>query len=218
MSFYQCVACDTEELTTRYDKTNCKAVTRPYGMDKIIGFHCSLNFDDFLDTAAAGEWETALTDGKILLSPFFGKFITNEGTSENLEDGCGRKIPDTTTIPWEFTTPSATSDYSDEDWWRAFHREFHLYSWGFFNCAGRLYLNDEAVTAIKTAQAVTPTIPAVPLSDPGFAFSLNTIPQFVQINGAGKTGQWRCTGEFLANDVLRSVNVPGLAALLADNG
>lgn len=220
MSFFSCNPCNSDLLQTRYDQATCKAQFRPYGSDKIIGFHCDVNFTDILDTAneVGGEWFDYLAAGKILLSPFYGKFTLNEASTESIEDGCGVKMPDISTFPWEFTTPSTATDYSDEDWWRAFHLEFQNYSWGWFNCQGRLYLNDDAVTAIKTALATTPTVPAVPLVDPGFAFSLNTIPQFVQINGAGKSGQWKVTGEFLAATVNRSVEIPGLKTLLADNG
>lgn len=217
MSFFGCNPCNTDLLTERYDKGNCKANFRPYGSDKIIGFHCDVNFEDILDTAEEGEWATYIEEGKILLSPFFGKFIVNEASSENIEDGCGVKMPDTSTFPWEFTTPSTAIDYSDEDWWRAFHLEFQNYSWGFINCGGRLALNDAAIEAIKAGLAAEP-VAAVPMVDPGFAFSLNTIPQFVAINGPGKTGQWKVTGEFLAQTVIRTVDIPGLKTLLADNG
>lgn len=215
--FFQCGGCDSEELGVRYDKEFCKTETRPYGYDKIIGFHCSLSFADILDIAENGEWDNALTAGKVLLSPFFGKFVISDGSSETFEDGCGRKQADSTTYPWEFTTISAAPDYSDEDWWHAFHKSFAQYSWGYFNCDGMLYINDKAVNTIKAGLKASPIV-AVPISNPGHSFSLNTIPQFVALNGAGKAGQWKVTGEFLANTVLRGVKIPGLAALLADKG
>lgn len=215
--FFQCGGCDSEELGARYDKAFCKTETRPFGYDKIIGFHCSLNFNDFLDTSELGEWDQALTDGKVLVSPFFGKFAISDGSSETFEDGCGRKQADSTTYPWEFTTISAAPDYSDEDWWYAFHKQFNQYSWGYFNCDGNLYISDDSVSVIKAALAAVP-VTAVPLINPGHSFSLNTIPQFVELNGAGKAGQWKVSGEFLANSVLRGVKIPGLNALVAEKG
>lgn len=214
--FYQCGDCGNETLKTRYDKAFCKIKTRPYGYDKIIAFECGLSFEDILDTASEGEWEDAIAAGKVLLSPFFGKLTIGEGTTETFEDGCGRKIPDSTTLPWEFTTISATDDYSDEDWWYAFHEAFSKYTWGFFNCDGRLYIDDDTVKAVKAGLLVNP-LAAVPVDSLGFNWSLNTVPQFIELNGAGKAGQWKASGEFIANHVLRSVKIPGLAELLAAN-
>ncbi len=212
--FYQCGGCAQESLDTRYDKAYCEIKTRPHGYDKIIAFSCDLSFDDILDTAESGEWATAITAKKVLLSPFFGKLTIGEGSTETFEDGCGRKIPDSTTLPWEFTTISATDDYTDEDWWYAFHKAFSKYTWGFFNCDGRLYIDDQTVKAVKTGLAADP-IAAVPLDAIGFYWSLNTVPQFIELNGPGKAGQWKASGEFVANHVLRSIKIPGLSELLS---
>lgn len=207
----------SETLQKRYDKTYCKTQLRPYGNDKMIAFHCSVSFDDILDVAENGEWDTYLTDGKILLSPFAGKFEIGDGSTDLLEDGCGRKIPDITETAWTFTTVSTATDYSDELWWRAFHLEFTNYNWGWFNCNGRLALNDDTVQAVLTELAeLTPG--AVPITYPGYPFSLDIIPKFEQVNGYGKAGQWRAQGTFRHSTVITTVEIPGLAALIAEKG
>ena len=172
MNFLNLVICNpcTETLGKRYDKTFCKTVTRAYGSDRMIGFHCSVSFEDILDVAASGEWDTYLTNGKILVTPSMGKFDTGEGTTETLEDGCGVKYSDITERPWTFETASVSDDYSDEQWWRAFHLEFSNYNWGWILCGGRLVLNDTTVQAVLTElEEETPA--AVPITTPGFAIS-----------------------------------------------
>ena len=211
-----CTPC-SDTLGKRYDKPFCKTVLRPFGSDKMIGFHCSISFTDILDVAETGEWDTYLEDGKILLSPFSGKFEIGDSNTGTLEDGCGRKIPDITETPWTFTTPSTAEDYSDEDWWHAFHLDFQYWNWGYLNCAGRLALSNSTVTAIKTELAeLTPGPVAV--STPGFPFSLDIIPRFENVNGPGKAGQWRAQGTFKHSHVIRTVEIPGLAAIISAKG
>lgn len=211
-----CNTC-SETLSKRYDKDNCKTVLRPYGSDKMIGFHCSVSFEDILDVAIAGEWDDHLTSGKILLSPFAGKFELGDSSTDVITDGCGREIPDVTKTPWTFSTPSVAEDYSDETWWRAFHLEFTNYSWGWFNCKGRLCMNDDTVQAILAELAeISPA--AVPVAYPGYPLSLGVIPRFEQINGAGKAGQWKASGSFIHSHVITTVEIPGLAALISSKG
>lgn len=197
-------------IPARYDKDNCKIVQRPFGSDRMIGFHCSVEFTDIKDTAEDGEWETLITAGKIVLSPFFGSFRTGTPTSESFEDGLGRTYPDVTTVPWTFTTPSVAADYDDQEWFYAFHQQMQYYTWAYFDANGRIALNDTVVTAILASGAS-----AVPVeSNPGFRFSLNTIPDFRELNGAGKAGQWYAEGSFLTDSVIRVVAIPGLTTLL----
>jgi hypothetical protein len=211
-----CTPC-TDTLGKRYDAAFCKTVLRPFGSDKMIGFHCSVNFIDILDVSQGGEWETYLTDGKILLSPFNGNFSIGDSNTTTLEDGCGNKIPDITETPWTFTTPATAEDYSDEDWWHAFHQDFKYWNWGWLTCSGRLALNDMTVTEIKE-QLLEETPGAVATPTPGFPFSLDIIPRFEGINGPGKAGQWRAQGSFRHSHVIRTVEIPGLSTLLAELG
>jgi hypothetical protein len=183
----------------------------------MIAFHCSVDFDDILDTSEGGEWDQYLTDGKIILSPTFGKFEVGDGNTEVFEDGCGRKIPDATTLPWTFTTISAKKDYSDEDFWYKFHKQFSQYTWGYFNCEGRMYISDEAVQEIKAGLEADP-IASVAVNSPGHRFSLDSIPQFKEGSGAGKAGVWTASGEFITMAVLRGVTIPGLNTLLSEKG
>ena len=212
MSFNLCGDCSSL-IPKRYDRNACKITTRRFGSDKIIGFHCSVDFTNILDTAEAGEWDTYLTDGKIILSPFFGKFALGTPESGELEDGLGKKYRDTTDVPWTFTTSGVAENYSDEDWFYAFDQQFQYYSWGYFNVDGRLALNDKTVSLIKA----TPAVP-VATNKPGFDFSLNTIPTFVELNGPGKAGQWQAEGSFSTDTVIRTVAIPGLQTLLNSLG
>lgn len=210
----------SDVVKKRYDKDRCKIVSRAYGSDKFIAFHCSVDFTNILDTATGGEWETMLTNNKIILSPFFGNFEMGTASSDTFEDGCGNKYPDTTEVPWTFTTPSTADDYSDEDWWYNLHQQFQYYTVGIVTCEGRLQLKDDVIKAIKASlSAVAPALPAaVKASAPGFNLSLNTIPQFGELNGKGKAGQWKAEGTFLTDAVIRSVDIPGLATLLRTKG
>lgn len=214
--FSHCGTCSST-ISKRYDRNKCKITPRAYGSDKMIGFHCSVNFDDLLDTAASGEWETHLTSGKILLSPFFGSFELGQASSDVYEDGCGNQYPDAAVVPWTFTTPSTADDYSDEDWWYAFHEQFQYYTWGYFSCGGRIALNDAVIKDAKVQLALE-TPGAVPAIAPGFKFSMDTIPQFVELNGKGKMGQWRATGSFITPNVIRTIDIPGLSTLLNAQG
>jgi len=207
----------SETLGKRYDKLECKTLLRPYGADRMIGFHCSVNFDDILDTASDGEWADYLTSGKILLTPSAGKFELGDGSSTPLEDGCGRKIADITDTPWTFSTFSTAEDYSDEQWWRSYQLEFSNYTWGWLNCAGRLVLNDAVIQAIL-AELAEETPGAVPASFPGYPLSLESIPAFKAVNGFGKSGQWVASGTLQHGTVVTSIDIPGLSALLSTLG
>lgn len=210
-----CETCATK-LTNRYDKANCPTKLRKYGVDRLIGFRCTLTFEDMLDTTATtGEWAVAIADGDIVLSPKDGKLEIGESNSENFETGCGKLIPFGTSSSWTYTTPSTEDDYSDEDWWKAFHEDFYGWRWGWINCDGRLVLDDASITAIKAALAANPVDEAA-VDYPGFDFSLQTIPMFEAVNGFGKPGQWKATGSFQYDNVIRSVEIPGLIELLND--
>jgi hypothetical protein len=212
MSFNLCGTC-SELIPKRYDRNACKVITRRFGSDKIIGFHCSVDFTNILDTATAGEWDDYLTSGAIILSPFFGKFALGTPESGEIEDGLGKKYRDTTEVPWTFTTAGVSETYADEDWFYAFDKQFQYYSWGYFDVNGRLALNDKTVSLIKA----TPAGP-VASNKPGFDFSLNSIPTFGELNGAGKAGQWVAEGSFITDSVIRTVAIPGLSTLLNNLG
>lgn len=204
-----CNPCSTD-LSKRYDIGLCEPLLRPYGVDRMLAFECGLTFVDILDV---DEWETNINAGKILLSPFFGKVEIGDPSTENLEDGLGRKVPDFSQSSWKFTTFSTLEDYTDEDWWYAFHKKFSNYTWAFIQYHGRLILNDTVVAKIK-AELAKQVIGAVACSDPGLLFSLETIPTFKEVGGRGKSGQWESNGSFKHNHVLRSVEIPGLTAVL----
>lgn len=205
-------ACVTGKIKPRYDKESCEVLLRPYGTERMIGFHCSIEFEDILNTADGSEWATHLASGDIILTPTAGSLTIGDSSAENLETGCGDKIADVAEFPWTFTSPSVSEDYSDEDWWYDFHKQISFYSWGWLTCDSRIVLNDEVVKAIKASQAGAGA--AVPVSYPGFKFSLNTIPAFKEGNGKGKAGIWTAEGTFRSKSVHRSVEIPGLAQIL----
>lgn len=213
-----CNTCSTK-VGKRYDRENCKTVTRPYGMDRMIGFHCSVDFTDILDTASEGEWDAYLTSGDIIVTPSGGKFAFGDGTTDTLTDGCGVKFTDITERPWTFTSFSTAEDFSDETWWRDFHLEFGNYTWGWLTCSGngRIAFEDSVVQAIKASLAEVSVV-AVPVSSPGYKMSIDKIPVFEAVNGDGKAGQWSTGGTFLHNTVLQTVEIPGLSALIKSLG
>lgn len=210
-----CFPC-SDKISQRYDHGQCEIETRPAGYNRLIGFHCSLELTDILDTAEAGEIAAAITDGTIVLSPMHGNFELNQGTSESFVDGCGIKFAGPTEASWTYRTPSANPDYLDEDWWYQFHKDSNNWTWGWMNCEGRVVLNDKTVAAIKESQGGVAGPVAV--QNPGFVLSLNNIPAFLPENGGGKAGVWTLSGTLIHSHVFRSVAIPGLEALLRGNG
>lgn len=206
-----CETCVTK-LENRYDKTTCPTVLRKYGIPSMIAFRCGLEFDDMLDTVAStGEWATHITAKNIILFPRDGKLEIGGQTSESFETGCGKQIPFGTNAPWTFTTPSSDPDGLDEDWWYALHNDFYGWKYGWIDCNGKLYVDDTSISLLKAA--IEESDPAV-VVQPGFDFMLSEIPMFEQVNGPGKPGQWRATGTFQFDRVLRGVEIPGLLELL----
>lgn len=155
------------------------------------------------------EWGTKVTAGDIIVGPLFGSFVPGDTTAATIADGCGTLYTEYAETPWTFSTPSTADDYTDEDWWDSFNKNAMGYTFGYLNCEGRLYLNDDAVTTIKAAQAV-PGEAAV--TNPGLQMSLTSLPTFKKgPNGDGKAGIWEVSGKFIHASVFRSVEIPGLS-------
>ncbi len=196
-----------DALSKRYDEGLCEPVFRPFGHDQFIAFKCGIEFKDILDVT---EWQDKIKNNEIIVSPGFGDFELGETSTTIFTDGCGVDYPEYSETPWTFMTPSTSDDYSDEDFWYTFKKAAAGYTIGYLNCEGMLYLNDEAVIAIKAADGG-----AINIFDPGLQMSLSNIPKWSEgQNGKGKAGIWKVEGKFIHKEVFRGVEIPGLSKVL----
>jgi len=204
-----CLINCTDALPKRYDEGLCEPIFRKFGYDQFVAFKCGIEFTDIMDVA---EWTTKIQAGDIIASPGFGMFELGETTDSTIENGCGKTFAEFSETPWSFSTPSTKEDYSDEDWWYMFQKAARGYTLGYLNCDGRIYLNKEAITAIKAGGG------AVSLKNPGLEMDLTSTPKFTEgPNGKGKAGLWKVEGKFIHKGVFRSAEIPGLKAALADS-
>lgn len=195
------------EIPERYDLGNCDAILRAYGFKGFVLFECGISFTDIRD---GDEWAIKVAAGSIILAPSFGTWTPGAATTSTLTDGCGNIQTEFSETPVTFTTYSTKDDYTDEDWWFAFKKNYKGYTLGYINCEGRIYLN-AATLALDRA---TPS-GVLAVSDPGFNFSVVSIPQWlVGPNGVGKAGIWSVNLTIVENDVHRSMEIAGLAAAL----
>lgn len=209
--FNSCGAC-ADQIPQRYDIDYCDVETRKAGKDRLIGFHCSLEFVDMLDMT---EWETHIAAGLIMVTPIGGDFEESDGTADTWEDGCGNDYTDFVEVPWVFRTGAVAKDWSDEVFFDKLHRQFNHYTWAPIDCNGRITLNNKVAEEIKAALLAGAT--AVPATYPGLKMSITSIPAFKIMNGKGKAGKWEFNGNYQHKYVLQTVDIPDLMTTLSEN-
>lgn len=198
-----CPVCDEGTISPNYTDL-CEVVQRPWGVSRFILIKCGFEFTDITSPA---EWEAAITDGDVIISPI-GNFALQEASADiSFTDGCGNENRDIATVPFIFETNRTAEDYSDETWYTQLDKFRASYNLAYVNCdACRLYMPEDQITAI----GVDPNIVS-----PGFRFFLTTIPQFVAgPQGAGRAGLWRVNGSFRTKTVLNSIELPGVCEIL----
>jgi hypothetical protein len=202
-----CIVGCAEDIPVRYDNAGCAPVIRAFGYNRFVLFKCGVSFTDILDT---DEWADKITSGDVIVSPSFGTFTPGTPNVSTIPGGCGETYPEYMETPWNFSTPSTDAGYDDEDWWFAVSEGYNGYTMGYINCDGRLFLNDTVAAAWRAW-----TTGALAATDPGFKISLTQLPIFgVGPNGVGKAGIWTVAGNFIHTKNIRSIEIPGLVAVL----
>lgn len=195
-------------IPARYDDGNCDPVKRAYGYKKWAALKCGIEFADILDPL---EWETKISAGDVILSPHFGTLEFGDTTTDILQDGCGMEYDEFSEKTWTYSTFSVKKDYSDEEYWYEFKKNARGYTFIYFNCEDRVYLPDENIKLVRAAASGA----AVPMSNVGFKMSITKKPEFVEgPNGKGKSGIWKVEGKFVVDQVERSIEIPGIGALI----
>lgn len=221
MSYIVCADC-TGKIPKRYDDGVCKPITKKSGSVRALFMHCSVGFavgtgTEITDTTAeaANVWYDGLVavDPTILVTPSYGKVVVSEGASEVLINlGASMDVLDQTEHTFEIMCPSTAVDYDAvEDWFQKLYENHASYKLNWFDYEGdRLYTDHDTVVLERAS------FNSQPAGSIGFEFSLTQPPQFIEgDNGFGKSGQWKVAGKFSTSNVLRSVEIAGLKALIA---
>lgn len=207
----------TTKVPKRYD-TGCPPVKRTFGSTRALFVHCSDTWTDLNDTAALGEWETKLSAAtpNVISTPGYTKVEIGESTGTTLAD-FGKKgtIPGDSSVPFTITTYTNAASVDDvEDWFQSIFDNQASYQFNYFDYEGdRLYTDEVTVTAHRAGGGAIATTYAI-----GFDFSFDKEPEFRPgPDGYGHTGAWVMTGTFTVTTVQRSVEIPGIRAVVEAN-
>lgn len=208
-----CQPCEDDSVIgRRYDIEHCKPQIARRGSDRLLIFDCSVSFANILDPT---EWKTKIAAGEIFLSPCGNFTKTGSATQLLFEYLCGGNVTDCVTHTFQFQSPAAAEDYSDELWWCNFNTSISRYTVAPLYCKDdRIVLPKDLVIEIKSALE---SGGSVEVNSPGFNISLTEDADFVA-GPNNKNGLWQFTGEIENDTNLISAEIPGLFECLAEAG
>ncbi|CAH1002686.1 hypothetical protein LEM8419_03558 [Neolewinella maritima] len=183
---------------------------REYGNPYFALIDCNVNIADITDLVAV---QALVDDGSIVLSPR-GKIDITAPTSTTVRiDDCVGDVSVSNTYSVAYSTYQ-TKKYvqgedTDADYFAdllARHRNYRLF---WFDCDEYIYATDEYVDFIKD-----PATAAAPTGNPGFAFTVSTVPH--PVRGEGDRVRWETTFQIKVsgNEIIRYAYLPGLFAKL----
>ena len=220
MSYVICGDC-TNVTAKRYDAGVCNVVTKLHGSLRALFVKCGTTFTDILDTT---EWGNKLSAASgtatVIVSPSYGKFAHDEGTANVLTNlGASLDVPDITDYTFTYETPATAANYDAvEDWYKSLYENHASYRLNWFDYdLNRIYTDNDTVETFRP-NGTTATAPIAYTDAIGFVFSMTKPPLFAEgPNGFGRAGAWKLEGGFSTSHTLRSIEIPGIKAIVEAN-
>lgn len=202
-------ACGTASLVSTY--FDCTDKTRKYGGNYFLLIKCDYQFTDITDPT---EWQTAVTNGDIAVSPPGSVVVNAPDASSFVIEGCGREIVGEATYTVDFTTYQVgdnTNNVPDDIvYWRDLLDGSPNYRLVLLDCNEIFRMDDGWMDAIITAAGTPPV--TISGANPGFEYSVTQIPFFAA--GEEQLGVW--TTQFTVKKIgmMEGALLPGIVPVL----
>ena len=205
------VACGARPAVPVSFHDNCTDIFRKFGSNHFILIKCDYVFTDVTDPA---EWTTAIAADNIHISPA-GALVLNEPDNPVVQvEGCGREVVGVNTYTIDFRTyqTGVITDNVPQDvkYWRDLVANVGSYRLLMLDCSEIFTVDDGWMDAVEAAGGGAVALAG---QNPGFEFSVSSIPIFVE--GDESLGVWTTQFTVKKTGILEAVQLPGVPAVLA---
>lgn len=209
MSFLCSDDCGSVEVTLQPNYSPCEFEKRAWGYSKIVRIKCDITFTDITDPT---EWETKIVAGDISVSPISLVEIGEPATTVLITSGCGEESPGSQDYPITVSSYRTKADLSDYAFYKELEANIQNTRLILVDCNGIFHLDDDYIAGLRGQGDSNP--PDLTQLNPGFAYSLTRVPQFVQEEGFGKTGRWTYNLKIITQGMLDGILLPGVYNVL----
>jgi hypothetical protein len=201
--------CGEVTVTLNPNYSPCEFEKRNWGYSKIVRLKCDTVFTDITDPS---EWESKITSGEISVSPVSLVDIGEPTSTVLITSGCGEESPGSQEYPINVESYRTKSDLSDYAFYKELESNITNTRLVLVDCNGIFHLDDDYIAGIRGQGDSNP--PDLSVLNPGFAYSLTRVPQFIQQDGPGKTGKWVYNLKIITTGMLDGILLPGVYSVL----
>jgi hypothetical protein len=211
MSLLCALDCGEVEVTLNPDYSPCKFERRDWGYSRLIRIKCDEVFTDINDPE---EWAAKITAGAISVSPVGQLNIGEPSFTTLITSGCGEETPGSQEYPLDFTTFRTDKDLADYAFFKEVQDNVQNTRLILMDCNGIFHLSDEYYAGLVGGNGSESQPIDLSTLSPGFNYSLTRVPQFVENEGPGKTGNWVVNFKIIKQGMFNGIYLPGVPSVI----